>query len=151
MSKIKEPPVIGGIRFGMDFEGDIPCLRIDIIISSPNKPLITPIKLSKVLIDTGSDYTLIPVEIIKKLKLEPTEGEFEIFGFDDSSTLVKFYEGKVKIEGIIETELLMGGIETGEPLIGMDLLCYLHLLKNSPKGSFEIVSKENYIHPPKKK
>ena len=60
---------IGGKQFFMDREYTPPCLRIDVLVGSPDAKVKEHIKIERVLIDTGSDLTIIPNEIIKKLKL----------------------------------------------------------------------------------
>ncbi|MGP8215064.1 MAG: aspartyl protease family protein [Bacteroidia bacterium] len=141
---------IGGKEFVIDYDAyRRPSLLIDITVSSPDKSTIEK-NIKRALIDTGSDFTLLPKDIINSLNLKPTGNEYKIIGFDDDKKKkkkkVKFYMGKVKIDGVIETLLEVGAIDS-EPLIGMNLLSKLHILINSPKGTFEMANKSDYIHP----
>jgi hypothetical protein len=63
---------IGGKVFFMDTEYFPPCLSIDVVIGSPDPKVKEDYKIKSVLIDTGSDLTIIPNKIIKKLKLKMT-------------------------------------------------------------------------------
>jgi hypothetical protein len=55
---------IGGKKFKMDLEYYPPCLSVDIFIGSPDPKVKVKYKIGSVLLDTGSDLTLVPNKII---------------------------------------------------------------------------------------
>jgi predicted aspartyl protease len=142
---------IGGKEFCMDCSDPfIPCFRLDLFISSPNPQLTDLYPLKNILIDTGSDYTLLPNNLITKLKLIWTGDTKTMIQADGITEIeVKIYPAKIKIDGVIEGIFEIGGIdcEDKDSLIGMNLINELHLLLNCPNRTFEIVNRNNYIQP----
>jgi len=136
---------IGGKQFLMDKDYFPPCLRIDILIGSPDTKMREHFKIERVLIDTGSDLTIIPNEIIKKLKLKMI-GIRELEHFNGEYVTVKIYSGEIRIDGIVKGIYEIGGVDS-EALIGMDLIKDWHVLIDGPKGTFEIANKHSYKMP----
>jgi len=136
---------IGGKQFVLDYDNGFPCLRIDITICSPDPKNKEKHLFKNVLIDTGSDVTIIPNHVIKELALIYT-GFRNVENFNGEEVRVNFYAAKIIIIGIVEEIIEVGGIDS-EPLIGMDLICNFHLLLNAPFGTFEIANRSNYILP----
>ena len=136
---------IGGKKFLLDTEYAPPCLRIEIFIGSPDSKLTTLQKIEGVLLDTGSDLTLIPNNIIKALKLKMI-GTKELENFNGQIVPVKYYLAKIIIDDVVNDIVEIGGIDS-EAMIGMDLIKEWHILMNGPQGTFEIANKSNYKFP----
>lgn len=56
---------------------------------------------------------------------------------------IKFYAGKIIVEGIMEEIIEVGGTDS-DPIIGMDIISKWHILMNCPNSTFEIANKRNY-------
>ena len=137
---------IGGKEFVMDVDDFYPCLRLDLIICSPDLNTTERHKIKRVLIDTGSDFTFLPIDVIKKLNLIKTGTTKKIEGFYGKKLIVMFYSGRIIIEDVLDELVEIGGIDS-EPLIGMDLINKLHILINAPNCTFEIANRNNYKPP----
>jgi predicted aspartyl protease len=137
--------VLMGREFPINYDGSFPSLEIDISIFSPvltDTP--TFYKLKNVVIDTGSDFTLIPNSVIFELGLKYTGQQVELEGYNGESEKINFYAGKVLIEGILEEIIMIGGINS-DPLIGMDLISKCDILINFSKNTFEIAKASKTI------
>jgi len=133
---------IGGKQFSMDLGYFPPCLSIDILIGSPDLKAKIVYKITNVLLDTGSDLTLIPNKIIQRLKLKPI-GTKELENFSNEVVEVKYYLCRIIIEDVADAIFEIGGIDS-DAMIGMDLMKDWHVLINGPNGTFEIANKINY-------
>ncbi len=133
---------IGGKEFKMDLGYFPPCLSIDILIGAPDLKTKVLYKITDVLLDTGSDLTLIPNKLIRRLKLKPI-GERELESFNGDIAVVEYYLCRIIIEEIVDDIFEVGGINS-DAMIGMDLMRDWHILMNCPKGTFEIANKLNY-------
>jgi predicted aspartyl protease len=122
-----------------------PELRLDFKIKSLDPGVKEVNRINNALVDTGSDFTFIPKSVIRKLNLSPI-GPRIIESFDGTDAEIEFYIATITIEDVIEEEVAVG-ITEGEAIIGMDLLSKLHILINSPHGTFEIANDSNYQPP----
>ena len=136
---------IGGREFKLNENYFPPCLRIDILSCSPDPKVKECHKVSGVLIDTGSDLTILPNKIIKKLKLKMISIK-EIENFNGEIIEVKLYLANIVINDIVQGLFEIGGVDS-EALIGMDLIKDWHILINCPNGTFEIANNSNYKIP----
>ena len=133
---------IGGKEFNMDLGYFPPCLTIDILIGTPDLKSKVLYNINDVLLDTGSDLTLIPNKIIRKLKLKQI-GIRELESFTNDVVEVKYYLARIIIEDIVYDVFEVGGIDS-DSMIGMVLVKDWHVLINCPQGKFEIANKANY-------
>lgn len=118
-----------------------PTLVIDITCRSPDKKNTVSHGLQKAIIDTGSDFTLIPDYVIKKLKLARTGRIEEIEDFNGEYSEVWFYSVKIIIDGIVDEIYEVGSIGYSETIIGMDIIKKWLMLINCSEGIFEIANK----------
>jgi len=137
---------IGGKQFAMDHEYMLPALTVDIIVSSPNPLNENAFKL-RALIDTGSDFVIIPNHIIERLELDWTGVEKDIEGWTGTHSPMRFFVAKIIIEDVVDDVFIIGNTDSEEALVGLDLLNRLHMLINGPNETFEIANKNNYIQP----
>lgn len=138
---------IGGKQFKFCKTDYKPCLRIDVIICSPeDNQAAYSFKIKKALVDTGSDVTLMPENVVLQLGLKFLEKR-DICGYGDESDEVDFYVGKIIVKDILEEIFEIGAVKSS-PILGMDFINYWHILINSPNEVFEIANKDNYIPPP---
>ena len=99
---------IGGKEFIMDLGYFPPCLSIDILIGTLDLTAKIVYKITDVLLDTGSDLTLIPNKIIQKLKLKPI-GTKELENFNNDVVEVKYYLARIVIDNIVDDIFEIGG------------------------------------------
>ncbi len=140
---------IGGKEFKMDFINSYPgSFKVELIIGSPD-PQVTETFKTTALLDTGSDYTLVPIKFVRKLGLIYSGKTIKLTGFDDDDSKAvktKFYSAKIIVEGVEEVYIEVGAVKF-EPIIGRDLINRWHILLNPAFTTFEIVSIANYKPP----
>lgn len=141
--------VVGRKEFTIHTDDYYPSLRLDITVCSPNPQSSKSVNLPNVLIDTGSDFTLIPNDIIRRLNLNLTGNVYELEPYDGKSKArkVKFYSARIIIDALLNEIIEVGGIDS-DPLLGMDIISKWNLFINFPNRTFEI-SNPAIIEPPK--
>jgi|GEM_PF-3662202 len=134
---------IGGKTINIALSEGASDLLLDMFVSSPNPKHPEKVLIKNALVDTGSDFTLLPEENVKKLKLVYI-GTKTITGVHNDSKDVKFYSAKINIDPVIDSVFEVGVSDDFTPIIGMNLIIKWHTLINGPFKTFEIVSEENY-------
>lgn len=135
---------IGGKEFNISSDNYYPSLRVDLVIKSPHLYATETRKIEQVMIDTGSDFTLIPNDVVKQIGLVRTGSVREIEDFNGDVRRIKFYAAILIIEGVIEERFEVGAIE-GEAVIGMDLISQCHLLISCPTEHLKLSIRINTI------
>lgn len=132
---------IGGKEYGITYgqEGEFPCLRIDIDFKSPN-PIYTQTLTKSVLIDTGSDFTLVSKEIISPLRLLRTGRIEQVEGFNGEFQNINFYSCRIIIDELIDEIWEVGIIDT-DFILGMDFIKKWQLFIDCTDEKFEIVNR----------
>jgi len=136
---------IGGKEFVMDFD-DIPeSYKIDILVSSPDPSSSDTVEI-KAEIDTGCDRTLIPISLVRKLKLKWTGTEAKLVGVEEDPSnprWIKFYLIRLIVEDVDEMSIVVGAADCA-PLIGRDVINRWHILLTPKFATFEIVARDKY-------
>ena len=142
-------PVIGGKEFTMDYGDNPPSLKLDLIVKSPVKGSHQQEKVNSVLVDTGSDYTILPNTVIQKLKLKWNGNTSMLSGWNKNAApvKVKFYDALVEIVGVDEFIIEVVGVDS-DPLIGRNLINEIKVLMNGNTGKnggvFEVATNNTF-------
>jgi predicted aspartyl protease len=82
------------------------------------------------MVDTGSDFTIIPASIIQELGVLPVDSR-RVEAFNGTIAEVPLYPLRIRIDPILDIEIPVGAYER-ECLIGRDILRRLTTLLNGP-------------------
>jgi len=53
----------------------------------------------KVLLDTGSDISLVPISILESLQIQPSEESVNLFGFDENKSTAELFDLQIVFLG----------------------------------------------------
>ncbi len=101
-------------------------ISIEVEIKNPTDRSISP-QITDAIIDSGSEISLLPKKIIKKMKLPPTD-KVSVRGFGGPVIKIKRYNGTILINGIpfyfnqMENNLKFAENLDNEMILGLDFI-----------------------------
>lgn len=120
-----------GVPYSHEYDPAAPVLPVEI-----EHPYGAGGALIRALLDTGSDLTVLPADIVVQLRL-PRVGTAAVAGFDGLPQMVTLCAAKIRIAGMIW--LVKAAGYGAEALVGRDVLNRLSLQLNGPRELLRVV------------
>lgn len=124
------------IRFpySHDYSPEIPEIIV-VLETSPQEIRSQPLRG---IIDTGADATIVPLPVLRQIKARVVADKY-LLGYAGLRRRVRTFLVDVHINGLTLPGIEVVGDNTGELLIGRDVLNKLRLVLDGPAGQMDVM------------